>query len=194
MSEVRFLQAKAAGGTKEDDALLMRPMPAFDGNLELALSVAKRLEAIIDATPIAVGLAAPQIGVELRVAVVKPGAEAIYLIDPSIVTLSGKKDRKRESCLSVWGYAGEVERREKVLVRYLDAEQGYVERQFRSFEARVVQHEVDHLEGHLYLDHVDGPLAHADLFEGHEPTLSLEGSGDAMLTSLESGRGPDVGV
>lgn len=194
MAEVRFLQAHVAGGTKDDDALLTRAMPAFDGNIALALTVAKRIEAIIDATPIAVGLAAPQIGIAMRVAVAKPGSEAIYLIDPSIVALTGKKDRKRESCLSVWGWAGEVERREKVLVRYFDAEQGYVERQFRSFEARVVQHEVDHLEGHLYLDHLDGPLAHAVLFEGYEPTISLEGPGDAMLKSLETGRGPNVGV
>lgn len=174
MSEVRFIQIRDTGGTDDEHAILTNPMPPFDGDVESALSIAKKLEAVVDASSIAVGLAAPQIGIRARVAVAKLGDEVVHLIDPVILRTSGKKERKRESCLSVWGLAGEVERRDKVLVRYLDPNEGYVERQFRSYFSRIVQHEIDHLEGVIYLDRLSGEPFETELFGGSQPVVFLE--------------------
>jgi peptide deformylase len=104
---------------------------------------------------ICVGLAAPQIGDQRRVAVVNPirksRDEDIVLINPTILSVSGKKDTKRESCMSVWGMQGDVERRSRVEVRFTQTDGSSATHKYEGFIARVVQHEVDHLDGVLYV-------------------------------------------
>lgn len=119
---------------------------------------------------IAVGLAAPQIGVNLKVAVVNTNKEKntdhLIMVNPVVLSTSGKKDKKKESCMSVPNYAGEVERRHKITIKYQDRfgnEQGL---NAEGFLARVIAHEIDHLDGLLYIDRMDSSvkLEHTDIF------------------------------
>ena len=109
-----------------------------------------------------VGLAAPQIGVPKRIIVFKvPGERATaaandgplelqVLINPVIEPLSGEMELGWEGCLSIPGLKGEVPRYRKIAYRGFDLQGEKVLRQAEGFHARVVQHEVDHLDGILY--------------------------------------------
>lgn len=109
-----------------------------------------------------VGLAAPQIGVSRRIIVFKVPAERTtagahdgpldlqVLVNPVIEPLSGEMELGWEGCLSIPGLKGEVPRYRKILYRGYDLEGERVLRQAEGFHARVVQHEVDHLDGILY--------------------------------------------
>lgn len=104
-----------------------------------------------------VGLAAPQVGVSLRVAVIQlPEGEPIALINPEVVKRQGERVLN-EACLSVPGYYGEIRRSVTVKVKALDREG----RQFRikgeDLLAEALEHEIDHLNGMLYVDRVDSP-------------------------------------
>lgn len=109
-----------------------------------------------------VGVAAPQIGVSLRVVVVdvsksKLGREdnhgQLVMINPEILEREGERIM-REGCMSVPEYTGNVARAESILVQFLDRDG--VERVIRAngFEAVAIQHEMDHLDGLLFLDRV----------------------------------------
>lgn len=106
------------------------------------------------------GLAAPQIGVLQRVVIfgVKaneryPGVEEVpdtVLINPVLTALTDEEEEDWEGCLSVPGMRGLVPRWTKVRYAGFDAQGGIFERDVEGFHARVVQHEVDHLDGILY--------------------------------------------
>lgn len=98
-----------------------------------------------------VGLAAPQIGVPKRVIVVDAGDGLIELINPEIVSSEGT-ETDYEGCLSVPGTRGEVPRAYRVTVKGLDRNGKPVEYTGEGLLARVFQHEIDHLEGILYVD------------------------------------------
>ena len=105
-----------------------------------------------------VGLAAPQIGVLQRVIVcdttsVDEGVEPMALINPEIVTAEGSK-KYREGCLSVPGEAEEVTRPSKVRVRFLDREGQPREIEAEGLLAVCLQHEIDHLNGVLFVDYL----------------------------------------
>lgn len=106
------------------------------------------------AHPVAVGLAAPQIGLAIQIAVINPTREtregSLVLVNPLLMSISGKKDTKRESCMSLPYFAGEVERRLKVTVQYSDRNGEKQRLTAEGFLARVIQHEVEHLAGRLY--------------------------------------------
>lgn len=102
-----------------------------------------------------VGLAAPQVGVPLRVAVIGiPGEEVIVLVNPEIIKREGER-LVEEACLSVPGYKGEVKRSVRVKVKAKDR-QG---RRFRltgeELLAQALEHEIDHLDGVLYVDRIE---------------------------------------
>ena len=109
-----------------------------------------------------VGLAAPQIGIPKRIIVFKvPGERATaavndgplelqVLINPEIEPLSDEMELGWEGCLSIPGLKGEVPRYRKIAYRGFDLQGETVLRQAEGFHARVVQHEVDHLDGILY--------------------------------------------
>ena len=102
-----------------------------------------------------VGLAAPQVGVSLRIAVIEmPGEDVMTFINPEIVKRDGERVLK-EACLSVPGYQGEIKRSVRVKVKARDR-QG---REFRirgeELLAQALEHEIDHLNGTLYIDHVE---------------------------------------
>jgi len=98
-----------------------------------------------------VGLAAPQIGVSKRLVVADIGNGLLRLVNPEILRASGQ-ERGTEGCLSLPGLWGEVDRATEIVVRCLD--QKGQEMRFRAtgFLARVLQHEIDHLDGILFID------------------------------------------
>ncbi|SFL29307.1 peptide deformylase [Halanaerobium salsuginis] len=101
-----------------------------------------------------VGLAAPQVGILKRIAVVDiREGNKIVLIDPEIVEREGKAIME-EGCLSIPGRAGEVIRSEKIKVKSLNRKGKMIEFTATGFEARAVQHEMDHLDGVLFIDKI----------------------------------------
>ncbi len=107
-----------------------------------------------------IGLAAPQVGVSSRVIVVDlRGAEEdpvglVALVNPRVVESSRKKDRAPEGCLSIPGMEEVVERPSSVTVEGLDPEGEPVFLEVSGLLARALQHEIDHLDGVLFIDRV----------------------------------------
>lgn len=102
-----------------------------------------------------VGLAAPQIGVLLRVIVIElPEEDVIVLVNPEIVRRSGER-LVEEGCLCLPGYKGEITRSEKVTVKGLDRHGKEIRIKGEDLLAQVLQHEIDHLSGVLYVDHLE---------------------------------------
>ncbi|MFN8423561.1 MAG: peptide deformylase [Anaerolineae bacterium] len=113
-----------------------------------------------------VGLAAPQVGVDQRIIVVEvptdpddPESEMRLhaLADPEIIWRSADIEEDQEACLSIPGMYGDVPRFVAIRVRALDRSGRQIELDVADFEARVFQHEIDHLDGILYTQRVTGP-------------------------------------
>jgi peptide deformylase len=104
-----------------------------------------------------VGLAANQIGVARRVAVVDVGEEdppALVLINPVILARSDETEVEEEGCLSIPDIFGEVKRAARVTVEALDQDGKPFRVEASGYKARAIQHEIDHLDGILFLDHL----------------------------------------
>ena len=104
-----------------------------------------------------VGLAAPQVGILKRIVVIDVDDSPVVLINPVITEQSGEQTGP-EGCLSVPGKAGDVTRPEKVTVKALDREMKEFELTGEELLARAITHELDHLEGKLYVELVEGGL------------------------------------
>jgi len=137
-------------------------------SLSLSMGWKKRIDAIMRATlkeSGGVGLAAPQVDISRRVALVQlqsRGKPILICLDPEIVRYSKETIDDYEACLSVQGYGGLVRRSETVVVVYYDL---YGKKKMitsKGWEARIFQHEIDHLEGKLYLDRLIGDLLPID--------------------------------
>lgn len=98
------------------------------------------------------GLAGPQIGCHLRIIITTIGKKIIPMINPKILDHSSQTNRDEEGCLSIPGEFGKVERWDRITVEYLDEYGKQKKRDLEKFDARVVQHEVDHLDGILFPD------------------------------------------
>ena len=112
-----------------------------------------------------IGLAAPQIDVDLRLAIIEiPGGPTRYgdieampltvFFNPVIEALTTDRGGYWEGCLSVPGLRGFVERPQHIRVSYIDANKEPAEIELQGFLATVMQHEFDHLDGRLYIDHI----------------------------------------
>jgi len=104
-----------------------------------------------------VGLAANQVGIARRVAVVDVGEDdppPLVLVNPRIVTASDERETAEEGCLSIPDIYGEVERALSVTLEALDRDGRSYRTELSGFKARAVQHEIDHLDGVLFLDHL----------------------------------------
>jgi len=101
-----------------------------------------------------VGLAANQIGVPLQVAVIEIEGEITELVNPQIVKGSGE-ELDWEGCLSIPGYVAETPRLAKVTVKARDRHGKEFRVKGEELMARALQHEIDHLNGILYIDHLD---------------------------------------
>ena len=102
-----------------------------------------------------VGLAAPQVGISLRVAVLQmPEEEPIAIVNPKVVKRAGER-LVMEGCLSVPGYQGEIKRSVSVIVKGLDQQGKEIRIKATGLMAQALEHEIDHLNGMLYVDRID---------------------------------------
>jgi len=103
------------------------------------------------------GLAAPQIGVSLRLCVLHlPDWEPFVLVNPDIVKRKGTRDVE-ESCLSIPGYQGKIQRAVEVTIEAFDLEGNPVRLKARDLLGQALEHEIDHLDGKLYTDYLKSP-------------------------------------
>jgi peptide deformylase len=111
-----------------------------------------------------IGLAAPQIGKNLRLAVIEIDEETglFELINPEIIERKGS-DIDVEGCLSIPETYGTVERADEVTVRYFDREGDEIEVTAYGYLARAFQHEIDHLNGELFINKIIEPVKPEDL-------------------------------
>ncbi len=122
--------------------------------------------------PEGVGLAACQIGVNLRLFVMVKSRKIIPIINPEILEVSGKKAKLKtkagsilEGCLSLPNYYAPLKRSSSIKIKYLTPEGEETVESFAGFEAQIVQHEIDHLNGIMFLQR---------LFEQKKPLYQLE--------------------
>ena len=106
-----------------------------------------------------VGLAAPQVGILTRVIVVAVSTaeekrQPLCMVNPEIIRASTEKSVFEEGCLSLPEHFSEVERAERVTVRYLTYENEQCDEELNGFSSICVQHEIDHLNGILFVDHI----------------------------------------
>lgn len=130
------------------------PVPEIDDSLRI---LARDMAETMYAAP-GVGLAAPQVGISLRLVVIDCAPkdappELLTCVNPEIVGAEGQT-HEEEGCLSVPGFYAKVPRSARVTVRYLDLEGKTVERQADGLLAIALQHEIDHLNGILFIDHL----------------------------------------
>lgn len=114
-----------------------------------------------------IGLAAPQVGRTERVCVVDVDGAAYALVNPEVLRTTGPKSKAEEGCLSIPDVYGDVERPSHVTVQALDRDGASFEVTAEGLLARCFQHEIDHLHGKLFLDHLSflkrrAALAHWD--------------------------------
>ncbi|MEF3304850.1 peptide deformylase [Paenibacillus sp. GYB003] len=127
-----------------------KPVPAVTPNI---IKLLNDLADTIHAGDNRAGLAAPQVGIAKRVAVVDYGTGLIELINPVIVERSGEQTGA-EGCLSIPGVYGIVKRAQYVKVKTLDRDGNVAYVEGTDNVAVCLQHEIDHLDGVLYIDHV----------------------------------------
>ena len=114
-----------------------------------------------------VGLAAPQVGVLKRLVVIDIGDGPIVMINPEIVETSGSQTGD-EGCLSLPGKAGQVTRPNYVKARFYDEDMELYEVEGEELLARAICHELDHLDGHMYVEKVEGELHEMQYAEPEE--------------------------
>ena len=132
-----------------------------------AILIEDMIDTMYDA--MGVGLAAPQVGVLKRLVVIDVGEGPMVLINPEILETSGEQTGD-EGCLSVPGKAGQVTRPNYVKVKALDENMEEVIYEGEGLLARAFCHEIDHLDGHLYVEKVEGEL-HEMVYEEDEETV-----------------------
>jgi peptide deformylase len=138
-----------------------------DGSIQKL--IADMLETM-HADPNRAGVAAPQVGVPLRVIVIGiPEREDIVLINPEIVKRSGART-VTEGCLSIPGYYAELERSETVTAKGRDRNGKEVRIKADGLLAQALEHEIDHLNGMLYVDHLPD-MGHLKKVGAEEPEL-----------------------
>src|SRR5687767_7769761 len=136
--------------------VLRRPAEPVPGpSPELERLIRDMFETMYDAHGI--GLAAPQAGLSHRVIVVDVGEESrppLALLNPVITQSGAERDRHEEECLSIPGITGTVERPTTVVVEGLDPQGQPVRLEAEGMLARCLQHEIDHLNGVLFIDYL----------------------------------------
>jgi peptide deformylase len=143
-----------------------RPVARFDDDLDRLID--DMIETMRDAN--GVGLAGPQVNQRLRLAVIETlperddegnkienSRELIVVVNPEIVWRSRSIIEGVEGCLSIPGWLGEVARSEAVRVRALDRHGKKIRLRLKGWTARIIQHEIDHLDGILFIDRLTDP-------------------------------------
>jgi peptide deformylase len=149
--------------TLNNPILRQKARPVKSINAELQELIDNMIETMREAN--GVGLAGPQVSQPLRLTVVETlpredddgnviegSRELFVLINPKIVSKSRKMVDGIEGCLSIPGWIGEASRHEKIRVRALDRQGNKIRLRLNGWSARIVQHEIDHLDGVLFID------------------------------------------
>jgi peptide deformylase len=151
--------------TNSDRPIVKIPDPVLRKVAQEITRITPRVKVFADAMVRAmrsqhgVGLAAPQLGVSERMVVVAPDHRPLVLINPEILSQEGSEVYE-EGCLSIPGLYGDVERSTLVVVRAFDRRGREMEYEFEGMAARIVLHEIDHLDGILFIDKVDPATLH----------------------------------
>lgn len=152
--------------TIPDPILRQSLSPVTEINQELILLAESMIETMYRAD--GVGLAANQVGVDARIFVYgfdgfelngvrQPTVKPQAVINPEIEVLDSRTEIMNEGCLSIPGLTGPVARPVAIRLQGLDLQGNEFSRDITNYEARVVQHETDHLNGKLYLDYITDP-------------------------------------
>lgn len=147
-----------------DNPILRRPAKKIK---QITPEISRLIDDMVETMRAApgVGLAAPQVAKSLRLFVAEieedadmPGSGKLYVvINPDYLFKSAETVAGNEGCLSVPGYAGEVDRHASVVVKGLDRHGRKIKLKVEGWLARVFQHEIDHLDGVLFIDRIDDP-------------------------------------
>lgn len=141
--------------TEGDPVLRKVSRPVTEMNQKIRTLIFDMLDTMYES--MGVGLAAPQVGILKRVVTIDVGDGPIVLINPEILETSGEQTGD-EGCLSVPGMAGQVTRPNYVKVKALDENMEEVIYEGTELLARAFCHEIDHLDGKMYTDLVEGEL------------------------------------
>ena len=134
------------------------------------------------------GLAAPQIGVPLRVVVLQmPEEKPLAIINPEVVKRSGEREVV-EGCLSAPGYQGVLKRSASVTVKGLNRDGGKIRIKATDLMAQALEHELDHLNGVIYIDHIE---SNDKLYKIEPETSDSEGRGRIANGESQSDQSPD---
>lgn len=150
--------------TEGDPVLRKVSRPVTEMNQKIRTLIFDMLDTMYES--MGVGLAAPQVGILKRVVTIDVGDGPIVLINPEILETSGEQTGD-EGCLSVPGMAGQVTRPDYVKVKALDENMEEVIYEGTELLARAFCHEIDHLDGKMYTDLVEGEL-HRTVYDDDE--------------------------
>lgn len=139
-----------------DQSLRKKSLP-IDKVTNTEIEISKKMMKIMKEAP-GIGLAAPQLGIHKRIITINiedlenKKKTSYTLFNPEIVNYSKNKIIMEEGCLSVPKQFAEIERPENINIKYIDTKNRLVEKRIYGLESRVIQHEIDHLEGILFID------------------------------------------
>ena len=145
-----------------DEILTKQCRPVKEMTPRIKTLIEDMLETMYDAE--GVGLAAPQVGIRKRLVVIDCGDDPIVLINPVVLETSGSQTGL-EGCLSVPGKTGEVTRPNYAKVKALNENMEEIIVEGEELLARCLLHEIDHLDGIMYVDKVEGELLSTDDIE-----------------------------
>ncbi len=163
--------------TLGDEALRKECKKVDKFNLRLHLLLKDMLDTMYEAN--GVGLAAPQVSILRRVVVIDVGEGPVELVNPEIIWTSDEIQTGTEGCLSLPGRVGIVSRPEKVRVRAQDRHGNWFEIEGEDLMARALCHELDHLDGRLYIDTMERELVGEELEQYRQGSLDEESEEEA---------------
>ncbi|MCA1665853.1 MAG: peptide deformylase [Thermomicrobia bacterium] len=178
--------------TPEGDAILRTRARKISRMDEETLQLARDMvETVVG---VGVAIAAPQVGVPLRLIVVDippdtieeddPGFQ-MALYNPRVVRRRGGKEIDEEGCLSLRNMYGPVERDRSVVVRAYDMQDRELQITADGFLARVLQHEIDHLDGIMFTDYMENPEAQLRFVPPRDPNAPHDTDGDTADQATE---------
>jgi peptide deformylase len=166
------------------DPVLRKPTkPVTEVTDELRRLIADMFETMYAAEGI--GLAAPQVGRSDRVAVVDVEGKKYALINPEIVSQTGAREKAEEGCLSIPDIYGDVERPSDVTIRALDENGNPYEASGNELLGRCFQHEIDHLDGKLFIDYLSPLKRRAALAKWEKEKEGYPGSIRKVRTEVK---------
>lgn len=177
-------------GDPKDEKLLRKKSSRVKNPQSTDMIILKQTMARICAQPGVAGIAAPQLGVNVRMFALSTGTgqPPIFFINPRFVGLSEETVPMNEGCLSVPHKGGTIERHTEVRLSWYDHNNKRYEYTFTGFYAEAVQHEMDHLEGTLYIDKASAVYTEEEMQQKFREAQEREAamSPDEILAAAEA--------